>query len=175
MLDRVVEPFHKRHDRDAFACGNIALDEFLRARVTQYDKRRLGKTFVAVPLGEVKVLGYYTLAAGSISFEELPADAGRKLPRHPVPVVLLGRLAADLSAQGTRLGELLLLDALRRVLGVSTGLGVHAVEVLAIDDRAAAFYRKYGFLQLLDDPHHLYLPVATVESLFAGSPVTPAS
>ena len=122
-------------------------------------------TFVAAPLAGVKVLGYYTLAASAVAFDQLPADAARKLPKHPLPVVLLARLAVDRSAQGQRLGEGLLLDALQRALGVSAGLGVHAVEVDAIDDAAIAFYRKYGFTPLLDDAHHLYLPIATVEVL----------
>ncbi len=165
MAEWAVEPFGKAHDRADFACGKPPLDDFIRARVSQYEKRRLGKTFVAVPPGETKVLGYYTLAAGAVAFEHVPADASRKLPRHPVPVVLLARLAVDRSAQGRKLGEGLLLDALQRALGLSAALGVHAVEVDAIDEAAAAFYRKYGFTLLLDEPLHLYLPVAVIESL----------
>lgn len=167
MADWTVEPFGKDHDRSAFACGKPSLDDFLRARVSQYEKRRLGKTFVAVPAGEKRVIGYYTLSAGAVSFEHLPADAARKLPKHPVPVVLLARLAVDASAQGKGLGEGLLLDALQRALDLSAGLGVHAVEVDALDESAAAFYRKYGFTPLLDDPLHLYLPIATVEDVLS--------
>ena len=143
------------------------MDDFIRSRVSQYEKRRLGKTFVAVPRGEKRVIGYYTLAAGAVAFEQLPPDASRKLPKHPVPVVLLARLAVDRSAQGKGVGEGLLLDALRRTLDLSSELGVHAVEVDAQDDAAAAFYRKYGFTPLLDDPLHLYLPVSTVRDVLA--------
>lgn len=166
MAEWGIEPFDKRHEWADFSCGRPPLDDFLRVRVSQYEKRRLGKTFVAVPAGGRKVLGYYTLAAGAVSFEHLPADAARKLPRHPVPVVLLARLAVDRSAQGMRLGEGLLLDALHRALGLSADLGIHAVEVDAIDEVAAAFYRKYGFTPLLDEPLHLYLPIGTVEDVF---------
>ena len=165
MVDWVVEPFGKQHRRDDFSCGKPPLDDFLRTRVSQYEMRRFGKTFVAVPRGELKVIGYYTLAAGAVSFEHLPATTAHKLPKHPVPVVLLARLAVDKPAQGIRLGEGLLLDALQRALGLSAGLGVHAVEVDAIDDSAARFYGKYGFTPLLDDPLHLYLPISTVEKL----------
>lgn len=165
MADWTIEPFGRHHDRSAFSCGRPPLDDFIRARVSQYEKRRLGKTFVAVPPGEPRVIGYYTLAAGAVAFERLPSDAARKLPRHPVPVVLLARLAVDVTAQGKRLGEGLLLDALQRSLGLSAGLGVHAVEVAALDDAAAAFYRRYGFTPLIDDPLHLYLPLATVEQV----------
>jgi GNAT superfamily N-acetyltransferase len=165
VAEWTIEPFGKAHDRSVFTCGKPPLDDFIRARVTQYEKRRLGKTFVTVPPGGKLVIGYYTLAAGAVAFEHLPTDASRKLPKHPVPVILLARLAVDQSAQGKRLGEGLLLDALQRSLDLSAGLGVHAVEVDALDDEASAFYQKYGFTPLLDDPLHLYLPVATIEDL----------
>lgn len=163
MADWKIEPFSKAHVRSAFACGKPLLDDFIRTRVSQYEKRRLGKTYVAVPEGEKWVLGYYTLAAGAVMFEHLPTEASRKLPKHPVPVVLLARLAVDQSAQGQRLGEGLLLDALQRSLNLSDSLGAYAVEVHALDDPAIAFYVRYGFRPLLDNPKHLYLPLATIE------------
>lgn len=162
MADWRIEPLDKAHDRSAFTCGKPSLDDFLRARVSQYEKRRLGKTFVAVPEGETRVIGYYTLAAGAVTFEQMPTESARKLPKHPIPVILLARLAVDRSAQGNRLGERLLLNALQRSLDVSENLGAQAVEVDALDDAAVAFYVKYGFAPLLDDPKHLYLPMATI-------------
>lgn len=158
----MIEPFDKSHDRSAFTCGKPALDDFLRTRVSQYEKRRLGKTFVAVSEGEKRVRGYYTLAAGAVAFEHLPTVASTKLPKHPIPVILLARLAVDQSAQGKGLGEKMLLDALQRSLDLSDNLGAHAVEVDALDDSAITFYGKYGFSPLLDNPRHLYLPLATI-------------
>lgn len=164
MADWIIEPFDKGHDRSAFACGKPELDDFIRTRVGQYEKRRLGKTFVAVIQGKKKrVIGYYTLAAGAVRFEHPPTKASRKLPKHPVPVILLARLAVDQSAQGKRRGEGLLLDALQRSLDLSGNLWVRAVEVAALDDAAVAFYLKYGFAPLLDNPKHLYLPLATID------------
>ena len=165
MIDWTIEPFAKDHDRNAFCCGKPSLDDFIRARVSQYEKRRLGKTFVAVNQGEKRVVGYYTLAAGAVTFERLPTEASRKLPKHPVPVALLARLAVDQSAQGKGLGEKLLLDALQRALDLSSILGIHAVEVNALDEMAAAFCRKYGFVPRLDDPLDLYLPLSTIENI----------
>lgn len=133
--------------------------------MSQYQKRRLGKTFVAVSGEQKRVLGYYTLAAGAVAFENIPAETSHKLPRHPVPVILLARLAVDQTAQSKALGQRLLMDALERALSLSGELGVYAVEVDALDEAAAAFYRKYGFVPLVDDPHHLYLPMATVEEV----------
>lgn len=131
MADWSIQPFGKHHDRSQFACGHESLDEFIRIRVSQYDKRLLGKTFVAVSTGSRLVLGYYTLAAGSVALDHLPPDIARKLPKHPVPVVLQARLAVDESMQGHKLGEGLLMDALQRSLDLSKELGVHAVEVHA--------------------------------------------
>ncbi len=159
-----IEPFHRDHQRSAFACGQPPLDAFLHAHANQYEKRRLGKTYVAVPRGEKRVLGYYTLAASSVAFDHLPPAATRKLPKHPVPVILLARLAVDRSVQGSGLGEDLLLDALARALTLSESLGIHAIEVHALNNDAAAFYKKYGFVTLVDRPLHLFLPLAAAKN-----------
>lgn len=124
MADWTIQPLDRRHDRTGFTSGREALDDFLRARVMQYEKRRLGKTFVATPIGGTRVIGYVTLAAGAVAFENLPGDAARKLPAHPVPVELLARLAVDIAFQGRGIGEGLLLEALERAVGLSDKLGV---------------------------------------------------
>ena len=165
MTEWTIEQLGKDHQRSDFSCGKSSLDDFIRSRVSQYEKRRLGKTFVAIRQDSTQVLGFYTLAAGAVAFEQLPSDKSRKLPSHPIPVVLLARLAVDKSTQGLRLGEALLLDALQRSLDLSQGLGIHAVEVDAIDETAAAFYAKYGFSPLIDNPLHSHLPITTLEDL----------
>lgn len=162
MAEWVIEPFDGTHERAEFSCGKKSLDDFIRARVSPYEKRKLGRTFIAVPPGSKRVVGYYTLAAGAVAFEHLPTNAARKLPKHPVPVALIARLAVDQSYQGKRLGESLLLDALQRVLDLSANLGIHAAAVDALDDQAAAFYQKYAFAPLLDRSLQLYLPLATI-------------
>jgi GNAT superfamily N-acetyltransferase len=140
------------------------LDEFLRSLVSQYEKRNLGRTYVALLEGEKRVYGYYTLASSAVPFAHVPPKIARKLPRHPVPVALLARLAIDQAAQGKGLGAKLLIDALRRCRELAAALGIFAVEVLAIDDEARRFYEKYGFAPLLDDERHLYLPMKTLET-----------
>lgn len=169
MKSWLIERLDRSHERGEFECGKESLDKFLRLLVSQYEKRNLGRTYVALRPGEKRVLGYYTLASGSISFESLPASVARKLPNHPVPVVLIGRLAIDRSVQGQGLGGILLADALRRCAGLSDDLGIQAVEVHALDDEARRFYEHYGFISLLDDVRHLYLPVATIRSVFGAS------
>jgi ribosomal protein S18 acetylase RimI-like enzyme len=162
MPDWPIVLLADEHKRSDFSCGKPPLDEFLRTLVSQYEKRHLGRTFVASHPGTSRVASYYTLAAGLIAFQNLPPEAARKLPRHPVPSVILVRLAVDRAAQGQGLGETLLLDALRRTLYLSETLGIHAVEVDAIDDLAWSFYEKYGFVPLPDNRLHLYLPIATI-------------
>lgn len=159
-----IEPLDKRHHvRSEFSCGYSALDSFIRTLATQYDRRKLGKTMVAVRGSNPRVIGYYTLAAGMIVFDKLPANVAKSLARHPIPVILLARLAVDRSVQGERIGEAPLKDALRRCVEPSQALGVFAVEVDAIDERAKQFYSKYGFQPLVDDTLHLYLPIRIIE------------
>ena len=96
----------------------------------------------------------------------LPENLRKHLPRHPVPVVHLGRLAVCQSAQRQGLGETLLMDALNRTLSIAdSDLGIHAVEVVAIDDKAVSFYSSYGFQSLLDDSQHMYLSIKIIRSL----------
>lgn len=166
MDDWSVERLDGSHRRDDFCCGEESLDTFVRLLVSQYERRKFGRTFVAVRPGEKRVYGYYTLASGSVSFQHLPAQVAKKLPKHPVPVVLLARLAVDQAVQGLGLGKLLLLDAQRRCLDLSGELGIFAVEVRAIDEEARRFYQKYGFVSLQDDERHLYLPIKTIEDAF---------
>ena len=128
----------------------------------------MGRTYVAVESGQIRVAGYYTLAAGSFDVSCLPAAVRKKLPKHPIPTVHLGRLAVDVSFRGQRLGETLLFHALHAALDLSEKLGAFAVDVWAIDADAQAFYAKYGFISLEDNPLHLYLAMKTVEAMFDG-------
>jgi ribosomal protein S18 acetylase RimI-like enzyme len=162
MAEWQIERLNRSHERSRFSCGKPFLDDFIRALVSQYEQRNLGRTKVAVRPGETKLCGYYTLASGAVPFQNLPAPAAKKLPRHPVPTILLARLAVDHCAQGQGLGEALLVDALDRCSAMADGLGVHAVEVLARDASAKHFYEKYGFAPLLDAELHLFLSIATI-------------
>ena len=162
----VIEALEKRHDRSRFKCGESALDDFIRRYARQNDDRGLGRTYVAVVTGDTLVRGFYTISSGSVTFEYVP----EKLPRYPVPVVHLGRLAVDESARGYGLGAHLLVDALRRAAEVADQLGIFAVEVHAKTPSVRAFYLKFGFSPLLDDELHLYLPVRTIRKLRLSDP-----
>jgi len=160
--DWQIEELRADHDRSAFSCGHESLDDFLKRFAGQNQKTGVGKTYVATRPGDPAVCGYYAISAGAVRFKDVPEDLRTRLPRYPVPVAHLGRLAVDSGAQGRRLGETLLMDALARIVIAADSIGIHAVEVVAIDDDARRFYLKYGFTELLDDPHHLYVSIKTL-------------
>lgn len=166
MADWEIVRLNDSHERSGFECGKPSLDGFIRSLAGQYERRGLGRTFVAVRAGERRVDGYYTVAAGALELAELP-PAKKKLPRHPVPVLLLARLAVDGHCRGKGLGQALLFDALTRACRLGEELGIHAVEVDAIDEDAARFYQKYGFVPLLDQPRHLFLALESIRKVMS--------
>src|SRR5262245_31679208 len=96
----IIEPIANHHDRNRFTCGEVALDDFLKTRARKHREQNISSTFVAVPPGKNVVAGYYTLAERLIEFEEMPAALVKRLPRHPLPAILLGRFAVDIAHQG---------------------------------------------------------------------------
>lgn len=156
-----LAPFDTAYARAAFNCGSESLDRYLREQATQDVRRRVAACFVALADGQ-HIAGYYTLASASLLLADLPASAGKKLPRYPtVPAVRMGRLAVDQAFKGLGLGGALLADALDRA--VRSEIAAYALMVDA-KDAAAAFYRHHGFIALPDSPLTLFLPLATVHA-----------
>lgn len=163
MRNLLVDPLRPIHDRDEFDCGAPLLNAYLQRRASQDVRRRVAQVFVATePAFPRRIVGYYSLNAAGFDRTELPADDARRLPHYPVPAALLGRLAVSRNDQSCGVGEFLLLDALRRVLRVSTALAVHAVIVNAKDETAARFYTRYGFQPFPSDPLRMFLPLETI-------------
>ena len=159
-----LEALGDAHDRESFNCGQDALDRYIQTQATQDIRRRVATCFVAVERVTGKLAGYYTIAAASIPTPDLPNEITKKLPRYPtLPAVRIGRLAVDRKFQGQGLGGVLLADALSRVM-VSPP-AVFALLVDAKDEKAVAFYERYGFIALTSQPRTLFLPVATAKKL----------
>jgi ribosomal protein S18 acetylase RimI-like enzyme len=157
-----LAPLGAEHDRGSFHCGDEALDQYFRTQATQDIRRRIANCFVAVEITTGAVAGYYTIAAASIPFADLPQEEAKRLPRYPtLPAVRIGRLVVDERFQGRGLGGALLVDATRRTL--QTPPAVYALIVDAKNDQAVAFYQKFGFRTLLSLPRTLFLPLATAE------------
>lgn len=161
----VIEPLGAHHDRTAFACGEPALDAYLQRQASQDIRRRVAQVFVALGNAPGRIAGYYSLSAASFAKDELPAALAKRLPHYPVPAAVLGRLAVDREQQGRGLGEMLLLDAIRRVVRASTTIAVYAIIVDAKHERAQTFYKRYGFRAFASEPRRLFLPLETFEKL----------
>ena len=159
-----VEPLNTRHQRTVFRCGIAELDSYLQRQARQDVERGLAAVFVLTPDGAT-VAGFYTLSAHSIQAADLPENVAKKLPRFPLPVTLLGRMAVSESVRGQRLGEFLLMHALERACFGSRQVASWAV---VVDAKAGArdFYLKYGFMPLPSNPDRLFLPMKTIDRLF---------
>ncbi|MEK7736940.1 MAG: GNAT family N-acetyltransferase [Pseudomonadota bacterium] len=154
-----IRSFGKAVDVAAFRCGQPLLDEYIRRYASQDVRRNVARVFMATPERDSRQLaGFFTLSAGSVSCSDLPESLAQKLPRYPVPVALIGRLAVDSGFQGKGLGSILLADACRKVAHASATLAVAGIVVDAKDAAAAAFYLHFGFLALPGQAARLLLP-----------------
>jgi ribosomal protein S18 acetylase RimI-like enzyme len=162
-----IERLGRAHDREAFSCGVSVLDEYIRRYASQDVRRGATAVFVATP-DSTTIAGYYTLSQYSIELDQVPEDMQKRLPRyHHLPATLLGRLARSSRFQGQGLGEYLLMHALQQSLHTTKAVASAAVVVDSKDERSAAFYRRYGFLDLPKTPSRLFLPMKTIEELFS--------
>lgn len=157
-----IGPLEKRHDRTAFFCGLPELDRYLARQAGQDIRRRIARVFVCTAGTSNAVLGFYTLSALSVDLVSLPERLSQKLPRHPVPCALIGRLAVDSSAHGQGIGRLLLADAVKRTAVAGETVAVHALIVDAANDAAKRFYEGFGFAPLTDNPMRLFLPLGQI-------------
>ncbi|MCY4343597.1 MAG: GNAT family N-acetyltransferase [Gammaproteobacteria bacterium] len=154
-----VGPLERRHDRKAFSCGLPELDRCLAHQAGQDIRRRTARVFVCTAGNANALLGFYTLSALSVDLSSLPKVLSRRLPRHPVPCALIGRLAVDESVHGQGIGRLLLADAVKRTAVAGETVAIHALIVDAANDAARRFYESFGFAPLTDNPMRLLLPL----------------
>ena len=154
-----IEPLGK-HNRAGFSCGDATLDEWFHRRAGQDEKRNVARIFVAID-DRFGIVGFYSLSTFTLSIVDLPPALAKSLPRYDaIPAALIGRLARDERVRGEGVGDLLLADAVRRTLGAAQSIAVFAIVVDAKDERAAAFYRAFGFEPFLSRPLRLYLPAS---------------
>jgi GNAT superfamily N-acetyltransferase len=163
-----IEPLSDRHNRAAFSCGVEALDRWFHENISQEISRRTAAAFVLTGDG-VSVAGFYTLSTLSILGADLPPQLAKKLPsRSPIGVTLLGRMGVHQDCKGQGLGEVLLMDALKRSWETSRHVASWAVVVDAKQD-VRAFYLKYDFIPFSTQPNRLFLPMKTIEKLFLAA------
>lgn len=159
------EPITKRHNREAFDCGEEALNEFLRRYARKSHDLGGAKTFLAIDDSDNEtILGFYSLSPASVAYVVTPERVRRGLARHDVPAFRLARLAVDLKVQRQGLGGQLLLAAGRRCLLASVEVGGVALLIDAKNEKVAAWYAGYGAVPMLDMPLSLLLPLTTIEA-----------
>ena len=156
---KAIEPLGK-HDRAAFSCGVAALDDWFHIRAGQDEKRNVARVFVAVD-DQRGIVGFYSLSSFTLAISDLPREYAKRLPRYDlILAALIGRLARDERVRGEGVGDLLLADAVRRVIGASRSLAVFAIVLETRNEEAAAFYRDFGFAPFPSRPLRLFMPVS---------------
>jgi GNAT superfamily N-acetyltransferase len=151
----VIEKLRREHVLDGFDCGKEDLNRFLKRQAWSNQQANSAQTYVLVK--DLVVAGYYSLAASSVSHDEATERVKKGLARHPIPVILLARLAVDASLQGKGIGLALLKDALLRTAQAADTIGARALLVHAKDDNAKGFYEHFTFEPSPSDPYHLLL------------------
>ncbi len=159
----IIRKIERQHAVEHFDCGNAGLNRFLSRFALGNQTAGSAQTYVA--LADEQVVGYYSLAVSAVAPTDAPARITKGLARHPVPVMLLARLAVDVSMKGKGLGAALLHDALARTLQAADIAGIRAVIVHAKDDAARRFYEHFDFDPSPTDPYHLYLLIKDLRKL----------
>lgn len=151
-----------------FDCGEPTLNEWLRSRALKNETTGASRTFVTVEAESGVVAGYYCLSAGSLALDDSPGRVRRNMPS-PIPIILIGRLAVDLSFSGQGVGASLLQDAILKGVEASRIVGARAFVVDALNDDAERFYRRFGFELMPPAARRaMFLLVADAEATIAG-------
>lgn len=150
-----IEKLHRTHTVEEFTCGQPELDRFLTRHALQAQQSGSALTYLGLAHG--KVIGFYSLVVGEVRHADAPERVAKGMPRHPIPLMVLARLAVHIDWQGKRIGSGLLLDALQRTLQAADIGGIRALAVHAKDDKAVTFYRHFGFIPSPTDSRHLFM------------------
>jgi len=158
------EPLQRTHTIDGFDSGRPELDTWLLRHALTGNAARSARTYVITDAEQRRVVGYHALAAGSIERAAGTVRAAHGMPRHPIPVVLLARLAVDRSVVGKGIGSWLLRDAMTRAVAAADTIGIRALLVHAIDENARAFYLHHGLEPSPTDPRHLMILIKDIQA-----------
>lgn len=158
-----IGKLERTHAVDSFDCGHEDLNRYLRRFARNNQSAGSAQTYVAIT--DNRVIGYYSLSVGAVAHAEAPTRVVKGLARHPVPVMLLARLAVDHAAKGQGLGAALLYDALARTLQAADIAGIRAILVHAKDDEARRFYQHFDFDPSPTDGYHLYLLIKELRKI----------
>jgi ribosomal protein S18 acetylase RimI-like enzyme len=162
---KIIEPLNKSHEREQFDCGVEILNQFLRVTARQQIDKGISRTFVLSERDRPQsIIGFFTLTLCEIRSEKLPSSIAKKYPPR-IPGVKLARLAVDLQWQRQGIGEILMVEAMRRALLVADTAGGIGLFVDAKDESAQSYYTRYGFITLEDCPLEMFLPLSLLRML----------
>jgi GNAT superfamily N-acetyltransferase len=161
-----IEKLARHHAVDDFDCGEAALNQFLSKFAFPNQQANASQTYIG--LADNTIVGFYTLVFGEVSYDDAPERLKKGLARHPVPLMLLARLAVDQQWQGKGVGSGLLKDAMSRTMQAADIGGVRALAAHAKDDNARTFYEHFGFIPSPTDSLHLFLLLKDLLSLVKG-------
>jgi GNAT superfamily N-acetyltransferase len=169
---RDAERLASEHVLAGFDCGRESLNVWLEKHATQASASGSARTYVIVDTEQERVVGYHALTAAGLEHSEALPRVVRGMPRYPIPLVLLARLAVDLTVVRRGVGAWLLRDAMLRTVAASRTIGVRALLVHAIDNDARGFYRRHGFESSSTDPLHLMMLIKDIAEAVgaAGAP-----
>jgi GNAT superfamily N-acetyltransferase len=159
-LTRRIEKITASHVLDAFDCGKEPLNRYLKRFALINQVSGMSTTYVG--LVDQAVVGYYSLTVGSVEQTNAPASVVKDMPRYPIPVALLARLAVDQRWQKQGIGKDLLKNAMIRVLTAADEMGIRAILVHAKDNEAKTFYERFDFTPSPTDPLHLFIPLKDI-------------
>jgi len=162
-FDLKVEKLRRDHILEGFDCGKEPLNKFLIRNALQNQQSNASQTYLAVATD--RIIGYHTLVVGEIAYADASERLKKGLSRHPVPIMLIARLAVCRDWQGRGVGPALLKDALLRTLQAADIAGIRAFGVHAKDDEARAFYEHFDFAASPTDPMHLFLLLKDIKTL----------
>lgn len=157
-----LEPLGPDHVLEGFDCGRASLNIWLTLYALQAAAAGSARAYVVVDSEQDRVVGYHALAAAQLERRAATARVIKGMPQYPIPVVLLARLAVDLSVAGRGLGAWLLRDAMTRTLSASETIGVRAMLVHAIDYETSRFYRRHGLEPSPTDELHLMILIKDI-------------
>lgn len=159
-----IEKLDRIHEVEKFDCGESDLNRFLHINAFNNQLANSSQTYLA--LADNKVIGFYSLAVGQVIYGDAAERLKKGLPRHPIPIMLLARMAVDSNWQGQKIGAGLLKDAMLRTLQAADIAGIRALIVHAKNVKAKAFYEHFDFVSSPSDPYHLFVLLKDIKALF---------
>jgi len=163
-----IEPLDRTHDRAAFTCGDVQLDNFIKNSATKQQQEDIARVYVSCLDAEVIVIGYYALNSHSIDATTLPQKDRKKLPSYPtMPAIYLSKLGVHADFQGQGLGQLLMAHAFKRCVAAADIIGAHFLVLESLNEKSTKLYLKLGLVMLPGHEPRMIMKMALIRKAVA--------